>query len=803
MANHDVPQSVLSFVRDNDLMAEYTSWLKDYDIESEDDFIDVLDAEGKDGLKDRFESRISQYGEIENDSQPEINAKIKNDIRTRIRNYVEDHPNVSRVVFKAEDPMDLKEATLLSRTFTNEFDMPIYVYSNAKKTDHTGLKTGKYTEATVQVTMSMSEGDDTRGKFQLYKAYRSKGGQKLKVGFVTDQKPKNYSTDQDLSKNFEKYLYLATKGDKEILLMSDSKLEVGREYTVTGYCFDTYKFDELNVNLTSLQSTFLSFHEEPAMKGQSISDDILERCGKYGRQYVIDSVVYPWHHAIQDYKELWSANFYSLDTGFPFNLMVIGEPTLGKTTVLDKIEAVTGEPAASGSGTLKGLIASFSTHHLSAGHLAESRDKALVNEFFEILANTPSETRNQYLSPMKEMLEGKEAYIRSGNGNIRTTMNADFCAVSNPPRKPGGDLFNNVVEMYDTFDTAWLDRMLFYWIPEEEQRKKVEEYEDWADQKMEEADGEYSQLDFKDEHDECLDCDRYLDTNELYEILRYARSADRNVRAPQVLKQAKDTLREQHIPNVVKGSKLRKHLLNVATGQAMMRYLANGELPENNTVQVQAEDIRHAEDLMKRVFETYTGGDVGSRRAKVYELAGEPFEVYSTLKQWWMDNEEKYAKKLTVDELREKVDIDDIDAALDTLVERELVVRAGDEVMWMPNLSTKVRQGLSLIKDGEEISQEQNWVFKKLSNAGLVSYDEDRGQYYLWDDDIADASQETAGRSTQSVEEQILEMAEEPIDYEDVIEAIDADDEYVEEVIEDMLSGGDLFEPVSGKVKRL
>jgi hypothetical protein len=281
------------------------------------------------------------------------------------------------------------------------------------------------------------------------------------------------------------------------------------------------------------------------------------------------------------------------------------------------------------------------------------------------------------------------------------------------------------------------------------------------------------------------------------------RGVDADEDTEQPLKAAKDDLLKNDVPNIVGASRLRQHLVNVASGEAVIRYLANGELPDDDTFTITAADVRHAKDLLQQVFDTYTGGDADGRRSKVMQLPQDAYEVYRVLKTHHLEHDEKYAKKLTVDTLTDRVDLNDADIGTVqdiciSLVEQGLAVMSGNEVMWMPELSYKLEKGLEEVREGGSIPKSENWIFKKLSQHGLVSYDDGRGQYYLWAGDDDDPAE-----SPQSAKDQIRDLlSPEGVGYTELYDRVDASEDVIDDAIEELLRTDECYED-KGRFKPL
>ena len=153
-----------------------------------------------------------------------------------------------------------------------------------------------------------------------------------------------------------------------------------------------------------------------------------------------------------------------LDDQYPFHIMMIGPPGTGKTKLLDALYANSNEtlPVFSGSSsTLKSLIPSFFSTIPKAGYLAEANRFAYCDEFLRCMhrsGSKDSETGNDSIAMMNDLLEHKKRRVGSGISNATVNMTSRMLATSNPPY--GINCFSDILARYDN---SWVSRSVWYW----------------------------------------------------------------------------------------------------------------------------------------------------------------------------------------------------------------------------------------------------------------------------------------------------------------------------------------------------
>ena len=169
---------------------------------------------------------------------------------------------------------------------------------------------------------------------------------------------------------------------------------------------------------------------------------------------------------------------------YPMHLLWIADRGTGKTTYMESLHQKSGEVQeiiAGSTSTVKYLVPSFKeTNKPEMGALAKASRLVFVDEFFRIV-RVNNKDKEDECGRMNDLLEHKDRMAGSGQGRIRTSMTARLLASTNPIAGT-----NNIVNLVDKFDDAFLSRFLIYYQTDDHiklinQKKKEEDIfiKDW------------------------------------------------------------------------------------------------------------------------------------------------------------------------------------------------------------------------------------------------------------------------------------------------------------------------------------
>ncbi|MCF7798975.1 hypothetical protein K9M74_03660 [Candidatus Woesearchaeota archaeon] len=150
---------------------------------------------------------------------------------------------------------------------------------------------------------------------------------------------------------------------------------------------------------------------------------------------------------------------------YPMHILWIADRGTGKTTYMESLHQKSGEIQeiiAGSTSTVKYLVPSFKeTNKPEMGALAKSSRLCFVDEFFRIV-RVNNKDKEDECGRMNDLLEHKDRMAGSGQGRIRTTMTARLLASTNPIAGT-----NNIVNLVDKFDDAFLSRFMIYYQTDE------------------------------------------------------------------------------------------------------------------------------------------------------------------------------------------------------------------------------------------------------------------------------------------------------------------------------------------------
>ena len=632
--------------------------------------------------------------------------------------HIHQNPNNPKVLIHYDKPLSLMQTIEISKFLTKKFNYFILVLSNSKEAKETEFKTNEYCKGICKITATLA---DTKESYELFKSYYSSVFQAKRIVFVNEKQPAKWAYDRFNSFYFEKYSYIAAADGKKFILLSDKKLMIGEEYEVTGLLFDVNK-NESSINVGKKQLIFLTSNVNSIVS--EISQETLNKMKGKDMHWFIQSTTFPLHNTTHDFALLITLNTFHVWTGFPFNIIILGDPGTGKTKMLQKLAAVTGESVTgSAASTMKGFLPTFHQNNIDAGILATSRYKALVNEFFELISMIEWPSRSAYFAKLKDTLEGIETEFVSGLGRMKIRMKCDLVGVGQPPTRFGGKgkMYEDIIGMYEDFDPATLDRILFYTLGRE-QAEIIKNHSTEVDQVMAESGEDFLQIDYGD----------YLNPLEIRQILAFLKRVKFEVDW-NYLRQADEEVYLNSPQGIF--SRRIKFLLNMASAWAVIRGFSEGKI-DNNTIKITInnEDIDKAKVFLTFLLNRYKGVENDKMKNRERLTVSEA-KIYQIIENKWLYSKDKGAKAITFNELLSYAPKLELQRILGRLLSLKLIVTDGNDTFILyPDLSYEHEKLLYKIYNREPLTNEKEQeLVKKLINYGLVVWDVSNNYYTIFD----------------------------------------------------------------------
>ncbi|NYZ78414.1 hypothetical protein H0N96_03365 [Candidatus Micrarchaeota archaeon] len=281
----------------------------------------------------------------------------------------------------------------------------------------------------------------------------------------------------------------------------------------------------------------------------------------------------------------------------------------------------------------------------------------------------------------------------SGNGEMTIKMTADLFATSNPPHKRDGEEMVNVFEMYDFFDKALLDRILFYWVTKE-QHELVDEWKSDAAAVEATVKHDLDKVDYN--------ALGYLTPLEIRRMMgwlkqtsfRYEDAADLKVQARSVVDEK---------PNEF-FSRAFEFMQNMATGYAVIRGLSEGTLKGATEVVVLKDDVHRAKGFLLRLLGYYEG-NLSARHTATAGLTAFEAQVLGLLKSKRDNSDGKFTGRVKISDLTAVLGDDArVRSALGQLARKKLVVFDELAAAWIPDLSDYAYEMLVDIHKRKEVA---------------------------------------------------------------------------------------------------
>ncbi len=656
------------------------------------------------------------------------------EIRQRINEYHSKNYKNIRVLLPYF--FNLENALIMSGHLTEKTGCPVIVLPNSPTSEQKTYKLTEYCQIKCKVVAHFEEYKLPFNLFNVHSFYDETADKIIyRVSFIGHRKPSARWDEEPFRHfKFERYSYHAISEDGvRFLLFSTNKLELGKDYEACGLFFDIRKADTgINIGKRSVICLATCVSD---IRDTVIKKEVLQKCKGKSWDYFLRSATYPFSNMTNDFAELIATNLFHVDTGFPYNIILCGHPNRTKTAVLFKIASITrDEILETGSSSIKGLLPSFSSTNANCGVLAESHYKALINEFFDLLNRVGAVDRPAYLNGLKSVLEGKSTTFRTGNGSATIRMKGDMVAATNFPRSEhGGRWMRSILEIYQHYDPAFCDRVLFY-SPPTEQERLVDEAKDRISNLLRQT-GKKDELDQLKE----LDYGELLNPTEIRSLMDFAKTLTVNVQ--DIEYQRKLSIERRH--KIYDGvfSRHSEYTLNIATAYAFIRNITEETIDEKTKIiQVLNDDLLRASNFLVNLLQSYQEENPIRSRLRIARImALTPVEktIFLTMLDRYKDKIDAsvHLKKISLGELivsfSKEYPTLEIEEAVNKLIDKDLIVCDGQYLMFFPELSEEANMLFKQIKLKKEFKPEpmHEIIAKSLVRRGIVGYDQFSGVY--------------------------------------------------------------------------
>jgi len=659
-------------------------------------------------------------------------ADIFRSIKRKTAKTIKQNKKYQKIVMETPYILSMDSVTKYSRTLTRDYQFPVMVLPVTELSENS-LHLNKYCKFKVR---AISQYSAKKERWEFARLYESDGGGSTLI-FPDEEKPAKWRYIPRHSFTYDRWIFLCEHEDTSVLVVSPEKMNVGREYYITGLTFVVNKFETRDgPKLFSKQLVCFVQHIKPVIDSNVLDAGIVKKMRGKPFSWFARSVSYP-ARLVPTYARLITTNAFSVRTGFPYNIMIMGDAGTSKTLMLEKFAVMFRAKRPTGNSKIKSFIPSFSPNNTKPGSFFTEDSKALVDEFFLLLTQSSFGDENvlDQLSKLKDAIEGKETTYQSGLGEQTVKMVADLVSCSNFPSKKGKGQYmgqyTSIIEMYKDFDPAFMDRILFYHVPKEQ--KEIRDRDGYVVDKMvNDVDEDLSKLDYNG----------YLWPHEVYQIHLFTRRLKRQVEDNEYYRERFEYLKQKVFPRDIL-SRGQKFFMNISVAFANIRQCIEGayEDPNFKKIIIKNQDIADAEQLMVEVIDTYSGYEkLGSYSKEILALTEAQDELLGIIRKQWELNE-KYAKILKIEELLQKTGYSEkeTEELVENLVSKGLILKKKDDIMWLPSVKMgfymkrlweKLNSG-EISKETELTNEEKGWM-KALSKWGLASWNEQKGWFSLW-----------------------------------------------------------------------
>jgi hypothetical protein len=609
------------------------------------------------------------------------------------------------VCITAPHPLSWTQVKSLSNGLTDQLSYPVIVLPRgSKEAPFPGVRktaySGQYCIFEAQVVFSKIN-EEKAVLFDLVEVnhhYKTpKDGDPEFQGFILsfpgDPKKKGtYKPDNSFQTGRHIYFGIAT--ELEFDLISDEKLELGATYVFGGLIFSAAPQSNKNP-VKYKQNYVLVDWAVPKRNTLALTQGFFDRFKGLPHEVFRDSVAFPFENSVSDYKEILFHQIFHIKTNYiPPNVLLIGNPGCTKSAFLKRLAAISGDKYVdAASSTMKGILPSFSQKNLSPGAMATAKFFACINEFFNIVRKGANGKGDEYdvLSMLKTLLEGEKYTAQSGNGNMDIIMRGSAVLATNWPSNYGARM-TTPQQLYAKIDSALLDRVLIYPVPQKLQSIFKSDFEMEVKNRMSRFKKE-THISNDIEILEKLPSPFPLSTYDFRTLLFFKENL-----TVECSQQAMDSIKvwEKKIQAIYGWdifTRSQDFIVNFASAYAFEQALREGKVaPETVSIQIEEPHIREAASYYLAVLLRHSGKEESGlgRRKEFFENFATPPQkfIIGELKARYESNSGD-ARMMKLDSLSDlfasKYPEASWNLAIRSLIGEKVVVWDGDNLMWLPD----------------------------------------------------------------------------------------------------------------------
>ena len=620
-----------------------------------------------------------------------------------VEDFISEPAKAQPICITAPHPLSWQQVKSLSSGITEALNYPVIVlpkgskdapFPNVRKTAYSG----QYCIFEAQVIFSKIN-EEKAVLFDMVEVrhhYKTpKDGDPEFQGFVLafpgdPQKKGTYKPENSFKMGRRVYFGIAP--ELEFDLISDEKLEIGTTYLFGGLIWSAVP--QSNKNPVKYQQNYVLVDwAVPKRKTLDLTPDFFEKFKGLDHRHFVDAVAYPFENSVGDYKEILFHQVFHIKTStIPPNVLLVGNPGCTKSAFLKRLAAISGDKYVdAGSSTLKGLLPSFSNKAMSPGAMSTAKFFAIVNEFFEIIKQSNSK-QNAFdvLPTLKTLLEGERYTAQSGNGNMEIIMRGSAVLASNWPSNYGSRM-TTPQQLYEKIDSALLDRILIYPVPQKMQIIFKRNYE----MEIKEVYKEFTNKTGVEDEIEILEkmpTPYKIGTYDFRTLLFFKENLVTKCSRPAIeaLKSAEERIQNLFGYDIY--TRAQDFIVNFASAYAFEEALRDGKVtPETTVIHIEESHVLEAGAYYMTVLNRHRGltENTAGRRKEFYENFATPPQKF-IINELRMRFEEKKdcdrMVKLDVmaDLFASKYPEASWNLAIRSLIDQKVAVWDGENIMWLP-----------------------------------------------------------------------------------------------------------------------
>ena len=312
----------------------------------------------------------------------------------------------------------------------------------------------------------------------ITKAQKKDSGGEIKTKYLFLDDPYNRRDDgyeqEVLGLHF--WTYRVVENAIEYIVLSEKELDP-QQHRLRGMRIDLKDSSEFTKTLRigTISNLFLAVENEPSIKPMPKEEliDFVQNLGLTKEEFIEYLYTHPRDKKVYGHSENYSKirvihELSGKYEGYPLHLFIWGAVGRGKTMELECINGKFDESRGiweAGSGTLKGIIPSYSEKPANMGHIIKCHRRALIDEVSKMFERTQNyEMVTDYLGQLNFILEHKDREVGSGNSNnVRTQATAKITFATNPFGRRRF-LYDHI----DLIDSTTLSRILHLCVDKEE-----------------------------------------------------------------------------------------------------------------------------------------------------------------------------------------------------------------------------------------------------------------------------------------------------------------------------------------------